>query len=522
MSGTSGTSRTQNFLLTTEFQDGQAAGSVTPQDMRDLIVSQPMPNIVHAPFRPEFAPYNCKFDGTTNDTAGWTAMFADITTRGYGEVAMPDGVSLITPNTLAIPSFCYIRGKGKDASVIQTANTTAGWLLKTAGTLATQAQSVTIQDVGLVRNITDTGGVLKLWYSQDCNLERLHIYGNKDFAIQMLQTWDTNIQSCLIESCGTNATGNSNTSINGITGVAVGSEVIQILGAIAASGDGSSTGNSNHIRLWGNSISGFSAGAMTIAQGANGASPSAYDINVESNHIEALSGAGLSFTGQYVIGLDGTINNIVFRDNFVGIDVVAAGSSTDRRGSMVLISSAAPFSTIMFDGLDYQIPAATTFASIIDGFTGGWHARRLHNSGSFWPSTAVLTYSTNVPIWYDVPTTTGVLPVSPYCTPASQPPSIVTVTYAATVTFDLSAGPMQKITLTGAVTFANPTNVSTGSAGSIIIRQDGTGTRTATWGANWKFAGGSKTLSTAANAVDRVDWEYDGTTLMANLVKAFA
>lgn len=39
MSGTTGTPRTQSYLLTTEFQDGQSAGSVTPQRMRDLIVS---------------------------------------------------------------------------------------------------------------------------------------------------------------------------------------------------------------------------------------------------------------------------------------------------------------------------------------------------------------------------------------------------------------------------------------------------------------------------------------------------
>lgn len=414
-----GTAKTQTALIA-ESTGTAPPAFISKDTVQDIVLSMPMPNIIHAPFRPEFPSYNCKFDGVTNDIAGWTSLFSDLTSRGYGEVVLPDGISLITPNTLAIPSFCYMRGKGKDASVLQTANTTAGWLLKTSGTLATQNQSVTIQDIGLVRNITDTGGVLKLWYSQDCNIERVHIYGNKDFAIQCLQTWDTNIQSCLIESCGTDATGNRNTTINGITGVAVGSEVIQILGAIAASGDGSSTGNSNHIRLFGNSISGFSAGLLTIAQGANGASPSAYDIYIESNHFEALSAAGLSFTGQYVFGVDGTVNNFIWRDNFVGIDAVAAGSGTDRRGSMVLISCAAPYSTICFDGMDYQIPAAATFTSIIDGFTGGWHARRLHNSGTFWPSTAVLTYSSNAPIWSDIPTTAGVLPVSPPAPPGAS------------------------------------------------------------------------------------------------------
>jgi hypothetical protein len=516
------TPRTQATLLGTTFVGGGGANVIGSQNERDLVVSIPMPNIIHAPFRPEFPPYNCKFDNSTNDTTGWTALFADVTTRGYGEIIMPDGTSLITPNTLAIPSFCYMHGRGKDSSVIQAANTTAGWLMKTAGTVTTQAQSITLQDFALVRSATDTGGVLKLWYTQDADVERLHIYGNQDFAIQMLQTWDTSISHCLIETCGGNATGNRNTTINAITGVAVGSEVIQILGGIAASGDGSSTGNSNHIRLIGNSISGFSAGLMTIAQGANGPSTTAYDVFVQSNHFEALSAAGLSFTGQYVIGIDGTNNHIVFRDNFLGIDAVAAGSGTDRRGSMVMISCAAGFSTNMFDGLDYQIPAASTFSAVIDGFTGGFHAYRLHNSGNFWPSTAVVTYSSNAPVWGDIPITTGVLPVSPYVNPAWQPPATNPVTFAATTTFDLANVPIQTITLTGAVTFANPTHMPKGSSGSIVIRQDGTGSRVATWGTNWKFVGASKTLTTTANAIDRVDWVYDGTTLMCQLLKAFA
>jgi hypothetical protein len=101
-------------------------------------------------------------------------------------------------------------------------------------------------------------------------------------------------------------------------------------------------------------------------------------------------------------------------------------------------------------------------------------------------------------------------------------PSVTTISYAATITLDLSIQFYRIAPLTGAVTFANPVNLSAGSFGSFTIVQDGTGSRLATWGTNWKFVGGSKTLSTAASSVDRVDWEYDATTLMANLLKAFA
>lgn len=85
--------------------------------------------------------------------------------------------------------------------------------------------------------------------------------------------------------------------------------------------------------------------------------------------------------------------------------------------------------------------------------------------------------------------------------------AISALTYAATTTIDLSTANNFSITLTGNVTFANPTNPTAGQSGSIFITQDGTGSRTASWGANWDWPGGiAPTLTTTANAVDRVDF----------------
>jgi hypothetical protein len=63
------------------------------------------------------------------------------------------------------------------------------------------------------------------------------------------------------------------------------------------------------------------------------------------------------------------------------------------------------------------------------------------------------------------------------------------------------------MTLTGNVTVQNPTTESVGQSGSIIITQDGTGSRTCAWQSQFKWTGGTApTLSTAANAVDRIDY----------------
>jgi hypothetical protein len=84
---------------------------------------------------------------------------------------------------------------------------------------------------------------------------------------------------------------------------------------------------------------------------------------------------------------------------------------------------------------------------------------------------------------------------------------IGTLTDGATITPDLAADCNFTVTLGGNRTIANPTNITAGQSGSIFIVQDATGGRTASWGSYWDFPGGTApTLSTAANAVDRVDY----------------
>lgn len=90
---------------------------------------------------------------------------------------------------------------------------------------------------------------------------------------------------------------------------------------------------------------------------------------------------------------------------------------------------------------------------------------------------------------------------------AGQRGEITTLTDGATITPDLNDSNNYTVTLAGNRTIANPTNCTAGQSGSIFIVQDGTGSRTASWGTYWDFAGGTApTLTTAASAVDRVDY----------------
>ena len=90
---------------------------------------------------------------------------------------------------------------------------------------------------------------------------------------------------------------------------------------------------------------------------------------------------------------------------------------------------------------------------------------------------------------------------------AAQRGAITTLTSGATVTPDFAASNNYTLTLGENLTLANPTNLTAGQSGSIFLVQDGTGSRTAAFGTYWDFAGGTApTLSTAASAVDRIDY----------------
>ena len=90
---------------------------------------------------------------------------------------------------------------------------------------------------------------------------------------------------------------------------------------------------------------------------------------------------------------------------------------------------------------------------------------------------------------------------------AGQRGEITALSDGATITIDMADSNNFSVTLGGNRTFANPSNDTAGQCGSIFITQDGTGSRTASWGSDWDFAGGTApTLTTTAAAVDRIDY----------------
>tara|TARA_B100001113_G_scaffold333038_1_gene310548 strand:- start:313 stop:999 length:687 start_codon:yes stop_codon:yes gene_type:complete len=78
---------------------------------------------------------------------------------------------------------------------------------------------------------------------------------------------------------------------------------------------------------------------------------------------------------------------------------------------------------------------------------------------------------------------------------------------SGSVTLDFDANQNFVLTLTGAVTLANPTTEKVGQSGFIAFIQDGTGSRAVTLGTDYESAGGAGiTLTATAGATDLVPY----------------
>ena len=100
--------------------------------------------------------------------------------------------------------------------------------------------------------------------------------------------------------------------------------------------------------------------------------------------------------------------------------------------------------------------------------------------------------------------------------------NIVTLTDAATITPNLAQTNNFTVTLGGNRTMANATNITAGQSGFIVVRQDGTGSRTLSFGLGWRFPSNTApTLTTTASAVDLLVYvARDSGNLVTQLVSS--
>jgi len=90
-------------------------------------------------------------------------------------------------------------------------------------------------------------------------------------------------------------------------------------------------------------------------------------------------------------------------------------------------------------------------------------------------------------------------------------PAVVTLSDAATIAVDASAGNDFRVTIAASRTMGAPSNPRNGQRITFLITQGGSGSNTITWNAVYEFASGlaAPTLSTTAGLSDLVSFIYD-------------
>lgn len=171
----------------------------------------------------------------------------------------------------------------------------------------------------------------------------------------------------------------------------------------------------------------------------------------------------------------------------------------------------------------------TAFLGLVDPATANtFSAAQTFNSGTLKlagstsgtatlnPPAAASTYT------YTLPAVTGTLASLALAQTftAAQRGTVSALTDAATITPNFSTANNFSLTIGGNRTLANPTNLTAGQHGSIVITQDATGSRTLAYGAYWKFSTGTApTLTTTASAVDVLVYYVESSTrITAKLV----
>lgn len=257
-------------------------------------------------------------------------------------------------------------------------------------------------------------------------------------------------------------------------------------------------------------------------------------INTSSTHALTVKGASgatvvIAASSAAMIQCDGT-NCVLWMSGgpgptgptgpsgqWTGGTVTALGASLNINSGTIDIGPIAAHDLLANTSGGSATPAATALTALIDAALGSTQGDVLYRGASVWtvlgPGTAGAVLQSGGaganPSWVNL-----LAAVNAWT--AAQRGVPVVLTDAASITSDFNTGNNFSVTLGGNRTLANPSNVVAGQAGQIVIHQDATGSRTLSYGSDFKFAGGTApVLTAAANAIDILSYYVIDSTHIA-------
>ena len=232
----------------------------------------------------------------------------------------------------------------------------------------------------------------------------------------------------------------------------------------------------------------------------------------------------------------GTTGNI---DNNTGTLILDGSTVRIQDGAMAntAISAANGIATLLFEN-SAKLVTSTDGVAVTGKITGLTDptaaqdaATKAYVDANSGGSTGDITFTgstmispSNADITLDPAGTGGIVAQGPVTFNAGYIEKINALTSSSTITVDCSLASIHTVTL-GTSTEFNISNLPTGGSVTLIITQDGSGNRTATFGTDGssavKFPSNSSTLSTGSGDIDVVTIVNDGTNFLGNIAKDY-
>ena len=275
---------------------------------------------------------------------------------------------------------------------------------------------------------------------------------------------------------------------------------------------GTSATFSDHV-----SVSSFTVTGNTTIGGSLVGASATFDDHVS---VSSFAVTGITSIGGSLVGTSATFGDHVSVSSFTATGIVSVGGSlvgtSATFGDHVSVSSMTVTGNVTasqyFGGGGNLTGVQATSAALATNVSGGYAvltSAQISNNVSIGGGLYV-----NTSLGVGVASPLGQVHIS-----KNAIADIVSLTDAASVSISFANGQNFHLTLAGNRTLANPDTCVPGQVGSIFIVQDGTGSRTLSYAANWEFpAATAPTLSTSAAACDRLDYIVRTSTAVQAIV----